>query len=71
MGDSFMWLGAVLLLTVILCAPGRSKPGLQRLGRDPGLFGLKIWFARIDFLRNGQKMIEDSYSKVRILNVPS
>lgn len=67
MANSSYWLIAALLLVLLLWAPSftpRNRP--RRLGRDPGLFKLRIWLARIDFLLNGRKLIEKNYLKVDI-----
>ena len=55
---------AVLFLAVFFSPSPKAKARPQRLGRDPGLFSLRTWLARIDFLFNGPKLIEQSYQKV-------
>lgn len=58
------WLAAALLFALVIYAPSiQPKLSPRRLGKDPGLFNLKIWLARIDFLRNGQKLVQQSYRR--------
>jgi hypothetical protein len=65
MDYSFSWLIAMALLALILSAPSsKHSSGLRRLGGDPGLFNLRIWLARIQFLWAGAKLVDQSYQKV-------
>ena len=41
-----------------------SKSKLSKVGIDPGRLNLKVWLARIDFAKNGHRLIEHSYQKV-------
>lgn len=59
------WLAAAVLALLLFYAPSakpKSRP--HRVGKDPGRFNLRTWLARIDFLRNGQELIEQSYRQV-------
>ena len=61
-------IAAVVLCVSLFCAPSvKAKSRPQRLGRDPGWFNLRAWLARIDFLWNGRKLIEQSYRRVSML----
>ena len=62
---SIYWLLPAVLVVLLFFSPSlKSKSSLPRLGKDLGLLNLRIWLARIDFLRNGQKLVEDSYLRV-------
>ncbi|KAL9591967.1 MAG: hypothetical protein Q9179_007186 [Wetmoreana sp. 5 TL-2023] len=69
MDYNIFWLVAIALLTLVLSIPGRKHPsGLRRLGGDPGLFSLKIWLARIQFLWRGPQLVDQSYLKDKNAN---
>ena len=59
---------AVVLCVSLFCAPSvKTKSRPQRLGRDPGLFNLRAWLARISFLSNGRKIVDQGYRSVSSL----
>ena len=65
MASNIYWLFAAALVVLLLSAPSvKSRSTLPRLGKDLGLFNLRIWLARIHFLMNGRKLVEQSYLKV-------
>lgn len=65
MDYNIFWLIAVALFALVLSTPGtKHSSGLRRLGRNPGLFNLKIWLARIQFLWSGPQLVDQNYLKV-------
>ena len=63
--SSVLWIIATGFIAYVLLAPSsRHKSGLPRCGKDPGPFNLRSWSARIDFLRRGSKLVNESYQRV-------
>ena len=67
MALTIYWLlGAALAIAYIIFKEPESgsTDKLARVGIDPGKWGLKLWVARIDFLMNGHRRVQEQYTKV-------
>lgn len=61
------WVVAAGIMAFIVASPSVKRiSGLPRLGKDPGRFHLRAWFARMDFLRKGSQMVYQSYHGVSL-----